>query len=165
MDTKAARRSMLCSEIVNLHVKAGVGHDRTLKANLEEIWPAGAIFWTDVRIRQYASLSFLGGGFEFRGQVSAQKLLRGLGYLVEMQFNPGYRWSEQRYRPKHLFNPLVLLANRVFETTLCAAKSPFDRPRQARFARAAARPLRVVTPQPTAAPLSAAALLKVACGG
>jgi len=70
---------MLCSEIVNLHVQAGVGRDRILKANLEEIWPAGAIFWTDARIRQDTSLRFLGGSFEFRGQVSAQKLLRDLG--------------------------------------------------------------------------------------
>ena len=144
MDSKAARRSMLCSEIVSLHLEARTGRDRVLKANLEEIWPAGAILWTDVQIRQYASLFFLGGGFEFRGQVSGQKLLRGLGYLVEMQFYQGCRWSEQKYRPKHLFNPLVLLANRVFETTLCATRSPFDRPRHAAFARTAdAVPLKV----------------------
>src|ERR1700730_12461657 len=144
MDTKAARRSMLCSEIVNLHLQAGAGRDRILKANLEEIWPAGAILWTDIRIRQYASLFFLGGGFQFRGAVSGQKLIGGLGYLVEMQFHPGCKWTEQKYRPKHLFNPLVLLANRVFETTLCAARSSFDGPRQAAFARtAAAAPLKV----------------------
>ncbi len=134
------RRSMLCSEIVNLHLQAEAGGNRVLKANLEEIWPAGAIFWTDVRIRQYTALSFLGGGFEFRGQVSAQKLLRGLGYLVEMQFQPNCRWSEQKYRPKHLFNPLVLLANRVFETTLCATRNSFARPRQTAFAKTTAAP-------------------------
>jgi len=144
MDSKVARRSMLCSEIVSLNVQGGAGRNRILKANLEEIWPGGAIFWTDVRIQQYTSLFFLGGGSEFRGQVSGQKLLRGLGYLVEMQFYPGCRWSEQKYRPKHLFNPLVLLANRVFETTLCATRSPFDRSRQSAFARtAAATPLKV----------------------
>jgi hypothetical protein len=106
-----------------------------LKANLEEIWPGGAIFWTDVRIRRYTGLSFRGGSTEFRGQVSAQKLIRGLGYLVEIRFDAGYRWCEQKYRPKHLFNPLVLLANRVFETTLCGAKMSCARPRQAAFAK------------------------------
>jgi hypothetical protein len=140
MDIKAARRRMLCSEIVNLHLQAGEGPNLVLKANLEEIWPAGAIFWTDVRIRQSTALSFLGGGFEFQGQVSAQKLLRGLGYLVEMQFQPGCLWSEHKYRPKHLFNPLVLLANRVFETTLCATRNSFSRPRQAAFAQTAPAP-------------------------
>ncbi len=147
MDAKAARRRMLCSEIVSLQVQAGEGRNRILNANLEEIWPAGAIFWTDVRIRRSASMRFLGGGFEFRGQVSAQKLLRGLGYLVEMQFYPGCKWSKQRYRPKHLFNPLVLLANRLFETTLCANRIPFNRPGQATFART-----------------GAASSLKAACG-
>ena len=135
METKAARRKMLCSEIVSLHVQAGEGRNRILQANLEEIWPAGAVFWTDVRIRQATSMRFLGGGFEFRGQVSAQKLFKGLGYLVEMQFYPGCRWSEQRYRPRYLFNPLVLLANRLFETTLCTSRIPYDRPRQAAFAK------------------------------
>lgn len=140
MNMKAARRSMLCSEIVSLQVQDRSGGSRTLKANLEEIWPGGAIFWTDVRIRRYTALSFLGGGFEFRGQVSAQKLFRGLGYMVEMQFHPGYRWSEQEYRPKHLFNPLVLLANRVFETTLCATRISLARPRQAAFAKTTVAP-------------------------
>jgi hypothetical protein len=139
MDTKAARRSMLCSEIVNLHVQEGAGLDRVLKANLEEIWPAGAILWTDVRIRQHTALWFLGGGLELSGPVVAQRLVRGLGYLVEMQFHPGCRWSEHKYRPKHLFNPLVLLANRVFETTLCTTKSPFAHS-QAALARTAAAP-------------------------
>lgn len=144
MDAKAARRSTLCSEIVNLHLPAGAGRDRILKANLEEIWPAGAILWTDVRIRQFASLWFPGGSFEFRGQMVAQRLRRGLGYLVEMRFDRGCSWSEQKYRPKHLFNPLVLLANRVFETTLCATRSPFDRSRPMAFARtASAVPLKV----------------------
>jgi hypothetical protein len=140
MDTKAARRSMLCSEIISLHLQAGAGRDRQLKANLEEIWPAGAILWTDVRIRQYTSLWFLGEGFEFRGQVIAHTVLNGLGYFIEMQFDRGCSWSEQKYRPKHLFNPLVLLANRLFETTLCAARSPFDRPRHTAFARTVGEP-------------------------
>jgi hypothetical protein len=135
---------MLCSEIISLHFQDGAGPDRELKANLEEIWQAGAILWTDVRIRQYTSLWFRGGGFEFQGEVIGNTVLNGLGYFIEMRFDRACSWSEQKYRPKHLFNPLVLLANRVFETTLCATRSPFDRPRQAAFARAAgAAPLKI----------------------
>jgi hypothetical protein len=154
MDPKAERRSMLCSEIINLHVQTGTGRNHELKANLEEIWPAGAILWTDIRIRQYTSLWFRGGDFDFRGRVNSEKLLTGLGYLVEMQFHPTCKWSEQRYRPKHLFNPLVLLANRVFETTLCAARSPFDGPRQSTLA----------PRQRNLTRIGAAAPLKAACG-
>jgi hypothetical protein len=81
METKAVRRTMLCSEIINLHLQARAGCDRELKANLEEIWPGGAILWTDMRIRQYTSLWFHGGGFEFRGQVMAHTVLRGSDIL------------------------------------------------------------------------------------
>lgn len=131
MDTKGARRRMLCSEIVSLHLPQDSGGEREVKANLEEIWSSGAILWTDVSIRQCSSLWFPAGGFEFRGKVSTRRLLRGLGCMIEIQFHPGCRWSQQKYRPKHLFNPLVLLANRVFETTLYSPRSPFDRVRLA----------------------------------
>src|SRR5579864_9014964 len=144
---KHARGGMLCSEILNLRLQSRAGRGRELKVNLEEIWSSGARFLTDVPIRPFTSLRFAGGGCEFRGQVIARTLLRGLGYFIEIQFHPGCTWSEQKYRPKHLFNPLVLLANRVFETTLCATRTPFDRPRLTAFAR------------PTGS-----APLKVACG-
>ncbi len=137
MNTKTAR-IMLCSEIVDLHLEAQKGRARDLKANLEEIWASGAVLWTEERIREYTSLSFLGGGCRFRGQVVAQTLRKGIGYIVEMRFHPSCRWSEQRYRPQHLFNPLVLLANRIFETTLCSAKSGSDPFRPAAFVRTAA---------------------------
>jgi hypothetical protein len=114
---------MFCSEILNLHLQSKAGRVRTLKVNLEEIWSSGALFLTDVRIRPFTSFRFVGGGYEFRGQVIARNLLRGLGYFVEMRFDPKFTWSEQKYRPQHFFNPLVLLANSIFETTLCAPKS------------------------------------------
>ena len=114
---KPARDSMLCSEILNLRLQSREGRERELKVNLEEIWSSGARFLTDVPIRPSTSLRFAGGGCEFRGRVIARTLLRGLGYFVEMRFHPGCAWSEQKYRPKHLFNPLVLLANRIFEAT------------------------------------------------
>ena len=114
---KLARDGMLCSEILNLHVHFREGRERELKVNLEEIWPSGALFLTDAPIPPFTSLRFAGGGCEFQGQVIARTLLRGLGYFIEMRFHPGCTWSEQKYRPKHLFNPLVLLANRIFERT------------------------------------------------
>lgn len=123
---KPARDGMLCSEILNLHVHSKEGRERELKVNLEEIWSSGARFLSDAPIRPLTSLRFAVGGCEFRGRVIARTLLTGLGYFIEMQFHPGYAWSEQKYRPKHLFNPLVLLANRIFEATLRAPNSPSD---------------------------------------
>ncbi len=128
---------MFCSEILDLHLQSKAGRIRTLKVNLEEIWSSGARFQTNVRIRPFTPFRFVGGGYEFRGQVIARNLLRGLGYFVEMRFDPQFTWSEQKYCPQHLFYPLVLLANRIFETTLCAPKSHPYRHRLNRSARPA----------------------------
>ena len=138
MDRKPQRATKLCSEILNLHLQAGTGRERELKANLEEIWPTGAIFWIDRQIREFTSLWFLGGGVKFRGQVVAQTLLGGFGCLIEMRFHPSCKWSERKYHPKYLFNPLVLLADRIFETTLYARQTLPAGPRPVAFARTAA---------------------------
>jgi hypothetical protein len=137
MGRKHTRGGMLCSEILNLRLQSGAGLERELKVNLEEIWSSGAMFLTDVPIRPFTSLWFSGGGSEFRGEVIARTLFRGLGYLIEMRFHPSCTWSEQKYRPKHLFNPLVLLANRIFKATLRAPASSPDGLLPAGFVRTA----------------------------
>lgn len=111
---------MLCSEILNLHLQPRPGRERhecKLKANLEEIWSSGALLLTDSRIHRFTPLSFVGGGRTFHAEVIAGTLSKGLGYFIEIRFRPDCTWSERNYRPQHLFNPLVLLANRIFEAT------------------------------------------------
>jgi hypothetical protein len=133
MEKKDARGSVLCSEILDLHLRSKAGRERELKVNLEEIWTSGALFQTEARVSLSTSLWFSGGGSEFRGQAVSRTFLKGLGYFIEMRFQPGCTWSQRKYRPKHCFNPqgfnpLVLLANRIFEAT----------PHPATFARTAA---------------------------
>jgi hypothetical protein len=117
-----ARGGVLCSEILDLHLRSKAGRERELKANLEEIWTSGALLQTDTRIPVSGPLWFSGGGCEFRGQATSRTFLKGLGYFIEIRFQPGCTWSQRKYRPKHSFNPrgfnpLVLLANRIFEAT------------------------------------------------
>ena len=138
MGMKRTHGGMLCSEILNLHLRSRAGREREVKVNLEEIWSSGALLLTDVSIRPFTSLWFAGGGFEFRGEAIARTLFRGLGYFIEMRFQPGCAWSEQKYRPKHLFNPLVLLADRIFGATLRTPGSPSDGLLPATFAETAA---------------------------
>ncbi len=126
---KDVHGGVLCSEILDLHLQSKAGRERELKVNLEEIWTSGALLQTDARIPLLTYLWFSGGGCEFRGQAVSRTFLKGLGYYVEMRFQPGCTWSQRKYRPKHSFNPLVLLANRIFEAT----------PHPACFARTAAR--------------------------
>jgi len=128
---------MLCSEILDLHLECRTGRERQLTAYLEEIWPSGALLRTDVRIRELTSLWFVGGGCKFQGEVAAGKLSRGLGYFSELRFHPDCKWSERKYRPQHLFNPLVLLANKIFEATLHSPGSSFFNPTPLTLARTA----------------------------
>ena len=113
-----SNNGILCSEIVSLQVQSKAGRAREVKVNLEEIWSSGALFQTDARIPARTPLRFTRGGCEFRGEASVRTFLKGLGSFIEMRFDADCRWSEQKYRPKHHFNPLVLLANRIFEATL-----------------------------------------------
>jgi hypothetical protein len=138
MNRKHGPGGVMCSEILSLHLQSREGRERELKVNLEEIWSSGAVFQADVPIGPFTSLWFAGGGCEFRGQVIARALLLGLGYFIEMRFHPGCVWSERKYRPKHLFNPADLLANRTFEATLHAPIGPSDGLPPATFARTAA---------------------------
>ncbi len=126
MDRKNTKGTMLCSELLNLHFRYKVGREREVKANLEEIWSTGALLLIDVRVPVATPTRFAAGGREFRGKVTARKFLKGLGYFVEVQFASNSHWSEQEYRPKHLFNPLVLLANRIFAATPLPPVSPAE---------------------------------------
>lgn len=126
MKTKNIRSSLLCSEILNLHLHFKAGRERELKANLEEIWSAGALFLSDVRVPCCASLWFEAGGHRFRGKIASRKFFKGLGYFLEVHFARDSRWSEQKFRPKHFFNPLLMLADRIFEATPHPPVSPAE---------------------------------------
>ncbi len=120
MFAKTTKRNIgaWCSEIVRVHLQSGSRRGRELKVNLEEIWPTGALFLTSTRIPSLTRLRFRCWDYEYHGEVIARKFSKSLGYFVEMRFDSGCRWTEQQYRPRHFFNPLVLLANRIFEATL-----------------------------------------------
>jgi hypothetical protein len=107
-----------CSELLSVKVENKKGRKQSLRANLEEIWPSGALVQTDKPIAPATRLWFMRGGYKFYGEVVARQFLHQLGYMIEIRFDPACRWSELRYRPKHLLNPLILLANRIFQATL-----------------------------------------------
>jgi hypothetical protein len=107
-----------CSDMLNLCVASESGRPRKLNVILEEIWPTGALFQTGMRIPPLSRLWFSCAGYRFHGRVVARKSYKHLGYFVEMRFDPGCRWSVRHYRPKYFFNPLLLLADRIFAATL-----------------------------------------------
>jgi hypothetical protein len=102
---------MLCSEILNLYLQPRVGRERKVKAN---------------------------GGRKFQPEAIARTRFRGLGYFVEIRFHRDCIWPERKYRPPHLSNPLLQLANRIFEATLYLPESSFSTPRPATLLRSLA---------------------------
>ncbi len=137
----------MCSEILSLRLQSREGREYRLNVNLEEIWSSGALFQTEVPIRPLTSVSFAVGGCEFRGQVIAHELFIGLGYFIEMRLHPSCLWSEHKYRPKHLFNPEVLLPNRILEGTPHSPRSPSDTLLQDAFAEPALASFKQATRQ------------------
>jgi hypothetical protein len=105
-------------------LKRGKGRDRELNANLEEIWSSGALLLMDVRVPLSSRIWFRAADRKFRGQVASRRFVKGLGYYVEVRFASNSYWSEQEYRPQHLLNPLVLLANKIFAATPHPPVSP-----------------------------------------
>jgi hypothetical protein len=134
MDKTHVGGAVMCSQILSLHMQSREGRECKLKVNLEEIWSSGALFQTDVPIRPFTSVWFAVGGSEFRGQVITRELVAGLGYFIEMRFHPSCLWSEHKYRPKHLFNPEVLLPNKILEGSLHPPISSSDGPSPDTFA-------------------------------
>ena len=104
----------MCSEMLALHVQLKRGGLHTRIVNLEEIWASGAVFLSDTRVPRAERLWLACRGRSFQGKVVGQEFQKELGYMVRMEFDPGHRWSCEKYRPKHMLNPMVLLARRVF---------------------------------------------------
>ena len=100
---------MLCSEIVHLHVKPRCGRAQQIDATVEEIWSSGALLQAEVQVPPSSELWFVGSGRKFRGKADSDAFVPELGHHIEMRFDSNSRWSRQIYRPKHLFNPSVLL--------------------------------------------------------
>lgn len=105
---------MLCSDMVPLHVqmKSGGLHSRIV--NLEQIWRSGAVFLSDTKVPRADRLWLVCGGRTFEGKIVRQEFQEELGYLVEIEFDRGHEWSCRKYRPKHMLNPMVIFARRVF---------------------------------------------------
>ncbi len=119
---------MLCSDLVTLEWQADAGQWRRTTANLEEISPSSASLQTEARIPRLAPVRIhlsqppsaaaqprVGRHCELRGKMVSRTYFKGIGHFVEVRLDPGSKWSEKLYRPKHLLNPLALFANRAFE--------------------------------------------------
>ena len=102
--TEMDARRYLCSDLVVLKTAAGA-----CTVNLEEIGENFAVFETEAPLELREQVCLEGGGGQFHGFVNSVEK-HDFGWRVEIEFSPLTRWSPERFRPQHLFDPAVLLA-------------------------------------------------------
>jgi hypothetical protein len=93
-DNKVPR--YLCSELVTL--KAG---STMFTANLEEIWPEGAVIEAEDAVDDGAHVEIRSGDFLLAGKVVGVEL-HEFGWRVEVAFSPLTPWDPEKFKPQHL---------------------------------------------------------------
>ncbi|WP_321472229.1 hypothetical protein [uncultured Paludibaculum sp.] len=112
MNTEPADR-YLCSNLVSIQLPASGGGDREVDGNLEEINASGAYVNVEEPIETKLPLRMVcadsHGKHEFGGVVTGSSRDPVAGYYLEMEFNPGTRWSPEIFRPNHLIRASAVL--------------------------------------------------------
>lgn len=100
---------MLCADLIDVHWKDGNGRLRKATANLEDISLSGMCLQMETPVPRQTVLRIAHSKSRFQARV-CYCVYRETGYFVGVQFEPGFRWSLRRFRPKHLLDPRDLLA-------------------------------------------------------
>jgi hypothetical protein len=90
----------LCAELLQIHWEAeGVEHDESVA--LEDISSSGLCLGTEFPIALETKLVIKYPRGKYEGRVKYCQSDQ-LGYLVGVEFDPGYTWSRKQFRPSHL---------------------------------------------------------------
>ena len=100
---------LLCADLIDVHWKDKNGRLRKATANLEDISLSGMCLQLDTPVPRETLLRVAHPKSRFQARVR-YCVYRDTGYFVGVEFEPGFRWSLRRFRPKHLLDPRELLA-------------------------------------------------------
>jgi hypothetical protein len=96
----------LCSQLIRLTVSGTAGvHEQWV--NLEEIWDDGAMLECETEVCVGISAMISADGISFSGRITAVDR-RQFGWQAEITFSPVTRWSIEKWRPEHAFDPGTL---------------------------------------------------------
>jgi hypothetical protein len=98
----------LCSDLVAVEWQATNQEVIRTCAVLDHISPSRACLQLEHSIPATTVVKLLCGNCRLRGKVSYCRFEREIGYLVEVDFIHGERWSMDRYQPPHMLNPKTL---------------------------------------------------------
>lgn len=126
MQEANTRSKVLCSELVRLTWQDHAGIDLVITGDLEAISPSQAWLQTDCPITESTSITIGYGPGELTGVVRActpEDQVFGL----RVELDSGTPWSRQRFNPKHLLDPTVLVVHnllRELSTDIASAWKP-----------------------------------------
>lgn len=100
---------MLCADLIDVFWKDKTGRNRSAMANLEDISISGACLQMDAPVPRETVLRIAHPKTELSGRVR-YCVFRETGYFLGVQFEPGFRWTQRRFRPKHMLDPRHLVA-------------------------------------------------------
>ena len=103
---------MLCADLIDVHWKDKSGQNHSALANLEDISISGLCLQMDIPVPHETRLRIAHPKTELEGRVR-YCVFRETGYFLGVQFEPGFRWTQRRFRPKHLLDPRHLVAQSV----------------------------------------------------
>jgi len=109
MKERRAEPRLLCSDLIKVRLEGA--EPAELMANLEDISTSGAVALFEQAVPPGARLCLLLGRHKFRGRVT-HCTHNELGYFVGIRFDAGKKWSRQVYEPKHLLDPMELIARK-----------------------------------------------------
>jgi len=92
----------LCSELVSLSCTGKGGQPLSLSGNLEEIGEWSAVVLTESPLPRRTRVRVTCETHQLKGLVRSCTREESLGFFVEVRLDPGSRWSEQWFTPRHL---------------------------------------------------------------
>jgi hypothetical protein len=123
MKEKRSEARMLCSEMVEVRWNR-LGRQRQISANLEDISASGVCLQAEEAIPAETVLSVLHPSGEFTGRVRYCVYLQ-IGYFVGVQFEPGWKWSPDIFKPQHLLD----LRDLIFDCGQQPPAQPEEQPK------------------------------------
>jgi PilZ domain len=99
---------MLCADLVDFQWKDQSGRSRRGVANLEDISLSGACLQIERPVPLGCTVRITYPNGELTGRVK-YCVFREIGYFLGVEFDPGNRWSQRDFRPRHLLDPRRLV--------------------------------------------------------
>ncbi len=104
MQERRLEPRLLCADLVEIHWEDKSGRTRRAVANLEDISMSGACLQLENAIPLKSRVRVTYGGGSLEGEVR-YCVYREIGYFLGVKFDQENKWSQQQFRPQHLFDP------------------------------------------------------------